>query len=195
MRKELRPALTLLVLLTLLTGGIYPLLVTGIGRVVFPVQASGSLLRRDGVIVGSALIGQHFDGSEWFQSRPSATSAMAYDAAASTGSNLGPLNPALADSFRSRAAALREANPGAPALLPVDLLTSSGSGLDPHITPASAALQVPRVARARGLSEPAVRDLVQRATEGRQFGALGEARVNVLRLNLALDAQARGAVQ
>jgi K+-transporting ATPase ATPase C chain len=195
MRKELRPALTLLGLLTLLTGGVYPLLVTGVGRVVFPVQASGSLLRRDGVIVGSALIGQHFEGAAWFQSRPSATSAMAYDAAASSGSNFGPLNPALADSFRSRAAALRQANPGAPSLLPVDLLTSSGSGLDPHITRAGAELQVPRIARVRGLTEEAVRELVGRSTEGRQLGVLGEPRVNVLKLNLALDAQAKGAAQ
>lgn len=188
MRKEIRPALSLLLLLTLLTGVVYPLAVTGVARVVFPAQANGSLLRRDGVIVGSALIGQHFDGAAWFHSRPSATSAMPYDATASAGSNLGPLNPVLADSFVSRAAALRQANPGAPAFLPVDLITSSASGLDPHITPAGAALQAPRVARARGLTLQAVRELVGRSTEGRQFGVLGEARVSVLRLNLALDA-------
>ncbi len=195
MRKELRPALTLLVLLTLLTGVVYPLVVTSAGHAVFPFAASGSLLRRDGVIVGSALIGQRFEGAAWFQGRPSATSAMPYDAAASSGSNLGPLNPVLADSFRSRAAALRQANPGAPALLPVDLLTASGSGLDPHIAPASAALQVPRVALARGLTAQAVSELVRRSTEGRQFGVLGEPRVNVLQLNLALEAHGRGAAQ
>jgi K+-transporting ATPase ATPase C chain len=193
MRKELRPALTLFLLLTLLTGVAYPLLVTGVGRALFPSRVTGSMIHREGVNVGSSLIGQTFDGPMWFHSRPSATGTMGYNAAGSSGSNLGPLNPALADSFRSRAAALRAENPGAPTGLPVDMMTTSASGLDPHITPAAAAMQVSRVAATRGLGEPAVRTLVARFTEGRQLGVLGEPRVNVLLLNLALDSLARGA--
>ena len=193
MRNELRPALVLLALLTLLTGVVYPLLVTGVTRLAFPVQVAGSLLERHGVVVGSSLIGQTFSGPAWFHSRPSATSAMPYDAAASSGSNLGPLSPTLADSFRARAAALRTDNPGAPPTLPVDLLTTSASGLDPHITPAAAELQAARVARARTLPEQQVRALVGQFTEGRQLGVLGEPRVNVLQLNLALDRLSGGA--
>ena len=195
MRKELRPALVLLALLTLLTGVVYPLLVTGVTRLAFPAQVAGSLLQRNGVVVGSGWIGQTFSGPEWFHGRPSATSATPYDAAASSGSNLGPLSPALADSFRARAAALRAANPGAPPTLPVDLLTASASGLDPHITPAAAQLQVARVARARALPEQQVRALVGQFIEGRQLAVLGEPRVNVLRLNLALDRLSGGATR
>jgi K+-transporting ATPase ATPase C chain len=183
-----RPALSLLVLLTGLTGVAYPLVVTGLARVLFPSQAAGSLIVRDGSPVGSALIGQPFEDARYFWGRFSATAPFPYNAAASSGSNLGPLNPTLEDAVSARVAALRAADPDNAKPIPVDLVTASGSGLDPHVSPAAAAWQVGRVARARGLSTATVEALVARHTEGRQWGFLGEPRVNVLALNLALDA-------
>jgi potassium-transporting ATPase KdpC subunit len=188
---KLRAPLVLLALLTLLTGVVYPLAVTLAAQLLFPAQASGSLLRVDGRVVGSRLVGQAFDGPGWFHGRPSATARCAYDGAASGGSNLGPLNPALAEAVAERAAALRAGDPGNDRPIPVELLTTSGSGLDPHISPAAAEWQVGRVARARGLPPERVRALVAAHTEGRTFGVLGEPRVNVLELNLALDALQR----
>ena len=188
MSSELRPAIVLVATLTLLTGVVYPLAVTGVARLAFPRQAGGSLIVRDGRVVGSRLIGQAFDDPRFFWGRPSATGPVAYHAAASSGSNLGPLNPALHDAVAARIAALRAADSTATGPVPVDLVTASGSGLDPHISPAAAAYQVTRVARSRGLEPAAVRALVAKHTEGRAFGLLGEPRVNVLELNLALDA-------
>ena len=187
MKEHLRPALSMLLVFTLLTGVVYPLTVTGLAQLVFPQQANGSLIVRDGKVIGSELIGQHFDDPKYFWGRPSATSPFPYNAAASSGSNLGPTNPALIDAVKIRVAALRAADPDNQAPVPVDLVTASGSGLDPHITPAAALYQAHRVARLRGLEENQVKDLVARSTEGRQFGVLGEPRVNVLKLNLALD--------
>ena len=184
---HLRPALVLLVVLTVLTGIVYPAVVTGIAQLLFPRQANGSLIVKDGKVVGSELIGQPFDGPKYFWSRPSATSPFAYNAAASSGSNLSPTNPALIKSVQDRVDALRAADPDNKAPVPVDLVTASASGLDPHISPAAALYQVNRVARARAMQPDAVRALVDRYTEGRQFGFLGEPRVNVLTLNLALD--------
>jgi K+-transporting ATPase ATPase C chain len=184
----LRPALALLALLTLLTGVIYPLALTGIAQAIFPGKANGSLIVRDGQAVGSALIGQSFDDPAYFWGRLSATGPEPYNAAASSGSNLGPLNPALLDEVQARIDALRAADPGSTAPIPVDLVTASASGLDPHISPAAALYQVPRVARARDLDERTVQALVDRYTEDRWLGAFGEPRVNVLNLNLALDA-------
>jgi K+-transporting ATPase ATPase C chain len=186
MRSELRPALLSLVLFTILTGAIYPAVVTGIAHLVFRGQAEGSLVSRDGKAVGSALIGQPFDDPKYFWSRPSGTSP-AYNGAASGASNLGPMNPALTDAIKDRVATLHSADPGATGPVPIDLVTTSGSGLDPHITPAAATYQLNRVAQARSLSPDRIRNLIGRYTEGRQLGFLGEARVNVLRLNLALD--------
>ena len=186
MRSELRLALLSLALLTILTGAIYPAVVTGIAHLAFRHQAEGSLIPRDGKLVGSALIGQPFDDPKYFWSRASGTSP-AYNGAASGASNLGPMNPALTDAIKDRVAALRAADPSATGPVPIDLVTASGSGLDPHITPAAAAYQVNRVAQARSLPAEQVHDLVAQYTEGRQLGFLGEARVNVLRLNLALD--------
>jgi len=171
----------------LITVLVYPLVITGVAQAVFPQQANGSLIYQDGQPVGSALIGQPFDDPKYFWGRLSATSPFPYNAAASSGSNYGPLSSALSDAARSRIEALRAADPTNSQPVPVDLVTSSASGLDPHISPASALYQVPRVARARGLSEDEVRSLVQRFTEDRQFGFLGEPRVSVLKLNLALD--------
>ncbi|PWK92065.1 potassium-transporting ATPase subunit KdpC [Fulvimonas soli] len=188
MGKLVRNALAMLVLMTALTGVAYPLVVTGLARLLFPAQADGSLVTREGKPVGSALIGQSFTDPKYFWGRPSATSPMADNAAASGGSNQGPTNPALTDAARQRIAALRAADPGNAAPVPVDLVTASGSGLDPDISPAAARYQVSRVARARGLPPDQVLALVEAHTRGRQFGVLGEPRVNVLGLNLALDA-------
>lgn len=183
-----RSAAVLLGLFTLTTGIAYPLAVTGAAQVAFPEQANGSPVVRSGHVVGSELIGQAFDDPRYFWGRPSATTPMAYNAAASTGSNLGPTNPALITAVRDRVAALRAAHPEhATQPVPVDLVTTSGSGLDPHISPAAALFQVGRVARARGLPEDRVRSLVEAHVEGRSLGILGEPRVNVLRLNVALD--------
>jgi len=184
---QLRPAVVVLVVLTVVTGVAYPLLVTGLAQLVFPSQANGSLIVRDGKAVGSALIGQPFDDPRYFWGRLSATVPFAYNAGASSGSNYGPLNPAFHAAARARLDALREADPDSKAPVPVDLVTASGSGLDPHISPAAAQFQVARVAKARKLDEGRVRQLVQAHTEGRQLGVLGEPRVNVLRLNLELD--------
>lgn len=188
MKSVLRPAATLLLAFTLLLGIVYPALITGASALAFPRLARGSLLPGG---AGSDLIGQPFTSPAHFWSRPSATSPEPYDGRASGGSNLGPTNPALEDAVRARVVALREADPGNLAPIPVDLVTTSGSGLDPHISPAAAYYQVPRVARATGLAEATVRALVDAHVEGRTLGLLGEPRVNVLRLNLALD-QARG---
>jgi K+-transporting ATPase ATPase C chain len=187
MKTLIRPALTLFVLLSIITGLIYPLLVTGIGQALFPAQAAGSLIERDGKWVGSRLIGQHFTDPKYFWGRPSATGPYPNNAAASSGSNLGPLNPALKGAVESRVQALREADPGNTAPVPVDLVTASASGLDPHISPAAAEYQLNRVARTRGLAPETVRNLVAQQTADRQWGVFGEPRVNVLELNLALD--------
>lgn len=187
MRTQLRPALVLLVALTLITGLLYPLVITGLAQMLFPQQANGSLILIDGKPVGSSLIGQPFDVPKYFWGRPSATSPFPYNAAASSGSNLGPTNDALIKAVQARIDALKSADPDNPLPIPVDLVTASGSGLDPHISSASAAYQVKRVARARGTEEAVVRQLVSQHTEGRQLGILGEPRVNVLELNLALD--------
>jgi len=177
--------------LTLITGFLYPLVVTGVAQVLFPRQANGSLILIDGKPVGSSLIGQPFDVPKYFWGRPSATSPFPYNAAASSGSNLGPTNDALVKAVQARIDALKAADPDNLLHIPVDLVTASGSGLDPHISPVSAAYQVGRVARAREMEEAVVRQLVSQHTEGRQLGILGEARVNVLALNLALDTQAK----
>jgi K+-transporting ATPase ATPase C chain len=188
MMAQLKPALVILLVFTVLTGIIYPLVVTGIAQVVFPRQANGSLIVRDGKVAGSELIGQAFDDPKYFWSRRSATGPFPYNAAASSGSNLGPTNPALVDAVKARIEALHAADPGNIAPVPADLVTASGSGLDPHISVAAALYQTSRVARVRGLSEAQVQALIGQYTQGRTFGFLGEARVNVLELNLALDA-------
>lgn len=184
----IRPALIVFLLLTLLTGVVYPALISAIGAVAFPNQARGSVIEREGKAVGSALLGQRFSSLRYFWSRPSATAAHPYNGGASSGSNQGPTNPALAEAVAARIAALRAADPGNDAPVPIDLVTASGSGLDPHISPAAAEYQLARVARERGLAVERVRELVAEATSGRTFGILGEPRVNVLELNLALDA-------
>jgi K+-transporting ATPase ATPase C chain len=188
MSQQLKPALVLFLLLTVLTGVVYPVAVTVVAQTAFAHQANGSLVFRGTDVAGSALIGQPFDDPKYFWGRLSATAPFAYNAAASSGSNLGPLNPALVDAVKARVDALRAADPDNHTPVPVDLATASGSGLDPHVSPAAARWQVPRVARARGLDPAAVDALVTRTTEGRQWGFLGEPRVNVLALNLALDA-------
>jgi len=187
MRAQIRPALMTLLIFTILTGLVYPLVVTGIAQLVFPHQANGSLIVRNGQSVGSTLIGQQFDDPKYFWGRLSATGQYPYNAAASSGSNLGSTNPALLDEVKARIAALKATEPSNTQPIPVDLVTSSGSGLDPNISIAAALYQVPRVAKVRGLSESAIRVLVDRYTQGRQLGFLGEPRVNVLELNLALD--------
>jgi K+-transporting ATPase ATPase C chain len=185
--KQLRPALVLLAALTFICGVLYPLLVTGAAQALFPRQANGSIMTEAGRAVGSSLIGQPFENPKYFWPRPSATTPVPYNAAASSGSNLGPTNPALIKAVQGRIAALRAADPDNTAPVPVDLVTASASGLDPDISPAAAYYQVRRVARARGIPEKNIRALVERYTEGRQFGGFGEPRVNVLKLNLALD--------
>jgi K+-transporting ATPase ATPase C chain len=183
-----RPALVLFVLLSALTGLIYPMAVTGAAKAVFPAQADGSLIVLDGTTVGSKLIGQNFSDPKHFWGRPSATAPQPYNASASGGSNQGPLNPALADAVKGRIEALRAADPGNTAPVPVDLVTTSGSGLDPDISPAAARYQAARVARARGVPIEQVNALVANNTQGPLWGLLGESRVNVLALNIALDA-------
>jgi len=187
MKPLLRPALTLFVLLSALTGVLYPLAVTGVGQGLFPRQAAGSLIERDGKLVGSELIGQNFTSPKYFWGRPSATAPMSNNAAGSGGANQGPLNPALADAVKGRIAALRAADPGNHAPVPADLVTASGSGLDPHITMAAARYQAARVARERQLPLQEVQRLIDAHTEARDLLVLGEPRVNVLKLNLALD--------
>lgn len=193
MRSLIRPALMLLLLLTLATGIIYPTIVTGLAQLLFPWQANGSLVALAGRPVGSALIGQSFSDPKYFWGRPSATAPVPYNGGSSAASNYGPLNPALVDSeIAPRSAQLHAADPTNAVPIPVDLITSSGSGLDPHISPAAAEYQVSRVARVRGVDPSRVRQLIAQSTEGRQLGLLGERRVNVLRLNLALDSLAGG---
>ncbi|MBM2812238.1 MAG: kdpC [Chloroflexi bacterium] len=185
---QIRPAIVSLALFTILTGLAYPLIVTGIAQGLFPSQANGSLMIGNGKVIGSVLIGQPFDDPKYFWGRLSATTPFAYNAAASSGSNLGPTNEALSKTVQSRVDALRAADPGNEAPIPVDLVTASASGLDPHISAAAALYQVRRVARTRGLDKDTIRRLVEQHTEDRQFAILGEPRVNVLNLNLALDA-------
>ncbi len=184
---ECRPALIVFALLTVLTGAIYPAVIAGIAQTVFPEQANGSLIESDGRTVGSHLIGQNFSDLGHFWGRPSATAPMPYNGAASGAFNQGPLNPALEEAVRARIAALKASDPSQTAAIPVDLVTASASGLDPHISVAAAQWQVPRVARERHLPEETVRNLVSVHTASRQLGILGEPRINVLELNLALD--------
>lgn len=188
MKKHLKPALMTFLILTVVTGLIYPAIVTGLAQLLFPYQANGSLIVRDGKPIGSMLIGQPFDDPKYFWGRPSATAPFPYNAAASSGSNLGPTNPALTEAVKTRVAALKAADLGNDTPVPVDLVTASGSGLDPHMSPAAAEYQLRRVARARGKEEAFVRTVVGQHTEERQLGMLGERRVHVLALNLALDA-------
>jgi K+-transporting ATPase ATPase C chain len=189
MTVHIRPAIVVLVLLSAVTGLAYPALVTVIARVVFPTQATGSLIVRNGKVMGSRLIGQPFDDPKYFWGRPSATGPFPYNGASSSGSNLGPTNLDLTTAVAQRVEALRAADPGNTASVPVDLVTASGSGLDPHISPAGALYQIERVARARNVDQAIVRRLVEQHTEGRPLGLLGEPRINVLALNLALDAE------
>ncbi len=186
---ELRPALVVFALFTLLTGAVYPMIVTGVGQAAFGSQANGSRIEVGERLVGSRLLGQPFSSSKYFWGRPSATGPHPYNAAVSSGSNQGPINPALAAAVKDRIAALRAADPGNTAPVPVDLVTASASGLDPHISPAAAEYQLARVARQRKVPEEQVRKLVAQATQGRTLGILGEPRVNVLELNLLLDTQ------
>lgn len=186
--KNLLTAILMTIVTTVLLGLIYPFVVTGLAQVIFPDKANGQLIRSsDGTVIGSRLIGQPFTSPGYFRSRPSAAGASGYDAGASSGSNLGPTNQKLIDRVKADVEKLQAENPGKQ--VPIDLVTTSGSGLDPHISPAAAEFQVPRIARERGLSEAEVRSIVARRTEGRQFGFLGEPRVNVLELNLDLDEQ------
>jgi len=187
MKTFIRPAVSLFVLLTAVTGVVYPAVVTGIAKTAFPQQAAGSLISKDGKPVGSTLIGQNFSSPGYFWGRPSATGPQPYNATASSGSNLGPLNPALTDAVKARAQALHDADPTNTQPMPSELLTASASGLDPHISPAAAEYQVPRIARERKLAPERVRALITVNTEDRDWGLFGTARVNVLKLNLALD--------
>jgi potassium-transporting ATPase KdpC subunit len=187
MWKQLIPGLRFTLLLTGLTGLLYPGLVTGLCQVLFPAQANGSLIVKDGKVVGSALIAQNFTRPEYFQPRPSAAGADGYDAAASSGSNFGPTSQKLSDRVKASAEKFRKENPASTGPIPSDLLTASGSGLDPHLSPASASVQVARVAAARGANPAQVQELLAQFTEGPDLGFLGESRVNVLKLNLALD--------
>jgi K+-transporting ATPase ATPase C chain len=188
MLTTIRNTIMTLILFTILTGFIYPLAVTGLAQAIFPKQANGSIITKDGRPVGSELLGQQFDDPKYFWGRLSATTPYPCNGGSSSGSNLGPNNPDLMKAAQTRAKALRDADPGNTAKIPVDLVTASGSGLDPHISPAAAEYQLSRVAKARGVEEGKIRILLSRYTEGRQFGFLGEPRVDVLRLNLALDA-------
>jgi potassium-transporting ATPase KdpC subunit len=185
--KFIRPAISLLVLMTLLLGLVYPLVITGLAKVAFPRQAEGSLIYKDGKLIGSTLIGQSFSDPKYFWSRPSATTPQPYNGLASSGSNLGPLNPALLDQVKANAKALHDADPDNRRLVPVDLVTASASGLDPDISPAAARYQAGRVARARNLPLDQVETLIKSHQRGRLFGFIGEGRINVLELNLALD--------
>ncbi|QZA76399.1 potassium-transporting ATPase subunit KdpC [Deefgea tanakiae] len=187
MLQQLRPALVIFTALTLITGVAYPLAVTGIAKVFFPQQAAGSLIEQNGKVVGSSLIGQSFSDTKYFWSRPSATGPMAYNGSASSGSNLGPTNPVLLKAVSDRVAAMKAAHPAQSNPVPLDLVTTSASGLDPHISPAAASYQLERVANARKLSPTQVAQLVSEHTAGKQWGILGEPVVNVLELNLALD--------
>jgi len=187
MSKIIRQSLVMLLAMTVLTGVAYPLLVTGAAQLLFHDAANGSIIERGGRVLGSELIGQPFTDPKYFWSRPSATAPSAYNSESSSGSNLGPTNAALTDAVKQRIDALHAADPDNPTPVPIDLVTTSGSGLDPHISPAAAQYQIARVAKARGVGEAKVTELVAQATEGRQFGILGEPRVNVLLLNLALD--------
>jgi len=191
MKSLVRPAVSLFVLLTVVTGVVYPLAVTAVAKAAFPAQASGSLIVKDGQVVGSSLIGQNFSDPKYFWGRPSATGPMPYNAANSSGSNQGPTNPALVDAVKGRIEALKAADPDNRLPVPVDLVTASASGLDPEISIAAAEYQLARVARVRGLAPDAVRSLVAQHTQGRLLGLLGEPRVNVLQLNLALDQPGR----
>src|SRR5579859_1197303 len=187
MSRLIRNAVSMLLVMTVITGIAYPLVATGVAQVLFPHQANGSLIEKNGKPIGSELIGQYFDDPKYFWGRPSATAPQPYNGTASNGSNLGPTNPALRDAVQQRIDALRKADPGNTAPVPADLVTASGSGLDPEISPAAAQYQVARVARVRHVSVEQVQALVAKVTEGRQLGVLGEPRVNVLQLNLALD--------
>ncbi len=191
MSRLIRQCVVLFLAMTVLTGILYPLAATGVSQVLFPAKANGSLIAKDGKTVGSTLIGQAFSEPKYFWGRPSATSPNPNNGASSSGSNLGPTNPALTDAVKQRIDALKQADPSNTAPVPVDLVTASGSGLDPEISPAAAEYQVSRVARARGIEPAKVRELIAAHTDGRQFGILGEPRVNVLELNLALDASPR----
>jgi K+-transporting ATPase ATPase C chain len=186
--RTLRPALSLLLVMTALLGIVYPLAITGVAKLAFPQQAAGSLIRDNGKIVGSTLIGQSFSNPKYFWGRPSATAPQAYNGVASAGSNLGPLNPALIDAVKTRAQSLRDADPGNTQPIPVELVTASASGLDPDISPAAARYQAQRVAHARGIPRERVEALISSQLQDRLLGILGEPRINVLRLNLALDA-------
>ena len=187
MKSMIRPAVSLFVVLTVVTGVVYPLAVTGVAKAAFPQQAAGSLIVKDGKTVGSSLIGQNFTDPKYFWGRPSATSPMANNGQGSGGSNLGPLNPALTDAIKGRVEALRAADPGNKALVPVDLVTTSASGLDPEISVAAAQYQAARIARLRAVSPEVIEGIIARHTQGRLFGLLGEPRVNVLDMNLELQ--------